>query len=108
MQGICSNKAAPILFNDNLSAQKIAEATNDTIRSKHYGTKVYRTRALVRDGLINLVHLPSKDNLAEILTKTLNKELFSTQSSLLLDSRPIDFESTANQGRLIERIPFSS
>ena len=99
---------SPVLFNDNLSAQKIAEAANDTIRSKHYGTKVYRTRKLVKDGALQLVHLPSKDNLADILTKTQTKDLFNVHSSRLLDARYIDFRSTAIKGHLTESIPFSS
>ena len=59
-----------VLFNDNMSAQKIAHAVSSK-RTKHIDLRFHYVRNAVADGLVDLRHLSSQEMLADVLTKPL-------------------------------------
>jgi len=52
-------------------------------RSKHIGLRHHFLRERVEDNTISLSHVPSADNIADLLTKGLPRELFDRLRDLL-------------------------
>ena len=64
------------IFCDNSSAIKLSKNPVMHGRSKHIDVRFHFLRELVNDGVVELVHCGSKDQLADIMTKPLKLELF--------------------------------
>jgi hypothetical protein len=67
---------APILKVDNKSAIDLAKNPVHHERSKHIETKYHYIRKSVEDGKIVLEQIPTGDQLADILTKSLARVKF--------------------------------
>ena len=74
-----------VLFNDNTTAQSMAEDAVQIKRmkhidafQKHIGVKYHYIRELVKYGIIKLVHIKSSDNLADLMTKPLGGNIHAT------------------------------
>ena len=65
------------LFCDNASAIEIAKNPVQHSRTKHIDIRHHFIRDLVEKGLITLKFVPTKNQLADILTKALDYERFS-------------------------------
>ena len=79
--GVFNNQSAdspPLLHGDNQGA--IALATNPVAhrRTKHIDIRHHYLRELVEDKTFQLQYVPTASNLADILTKNLPKEAFTT------------------------------
>jgi hypothetical protein len=66
----------PKILVDNEGAKKLAENPEFHKRSKHIDIIYHFTRDAIQNNLIKLVPIPSKDNIADILTKNTNKYIF--------------------------------
>ena len=66
------------MFNDNKSAIEIAHNTSNHSRSKHIDIKHHFIRNLIRDNQVKLDYVSTKENIADLFTKPLNKNLFNT------------------------------
>lgn len=66
----------PNLWVDNIPAIHIAENPVHHNRMKHVAIKVHHVRKAIADGQINIGHINTKEQLADITTKTLSKALF--------------------------------
>lgn len=64
------------IFCDNNSAIKLSKNPVMHGRSKHIDVRFHFLRDLVNNGVVELVHCGSKDQLADILTKPLKLDLF--------------------------------
>lgn len=76
----------PITINvDNQSAITVAESPPDKFnaKSKHINTKFHFIKDEIKNGTLHLNHVPTNENLADILTKALPRPLFSTLASAL-------------------------
>lgn len=62
---------------DNTSAKIFAEEYMVQSRSKHIDTKYHYIRERIVEGMIKLVHQPTKDMPADALTKPLGPKLFN-------------------------------
>ncbi|GKB76384.1 hypothetical protein Tco_0943279 [Tanacetum coccineum] len=71
------------LFCDNKSAQMLADNPYFHDRSKHVNIDCHFTREEVQDGFLQTTHIPSHLQLADIMTKALNKVQHSTLASKL-------------------------
>jgi hypothetical protein len=67
----------PVLIRvDNQAAMASAKDFRVSQRRKHIATKHFYIRDLIEDGVYRLKYIPSKDNLADILTKPLKPTAF--------------------------------
>ena len=73
------------LYCDNLSAMNISKNPLQHSRTKHIDIRHHYIQSLVEDKIINLQHISSKNQLANIFTKGLDASKYeSLQSSLVL------------------------
>ena len=64
------------VFEDNRSCIKVAESPKFTPRTKHIAIKYHHFRSYVADGTIKIYPIESKNQLADIFTKPLDKTIF--------------------------------
>ena len=62
-----------ILYGDNASSIALTVNTKGHARAKHIDIRHHYIREHVSNGEIKVVHVPSEDNLADLLTKPLNR-----------------------------------
>ena len=72
--GIFPNFQPINLFVDNLGSIQLAKNPVFHQRSKHIETKYHYIRSKVNAGSVNLIYVPSKENLADIFTKPCTKQ----------------------------------
>ena len=70
MLGIPINSET-ILLGDHASVITNCSLPSSTLKKKHNAIAYHRVREAVAAGIINLGYIPSKDNIADILTKPL-------------------------------------
>lgn len=66
-----------VLYGDNERANELSENFLHHTRAKHIGVHYHYVRERVREGELEIRHVPSKDNLADLLTKGLPRDLHS-------------------------------
>ena len=62
------------MLGDNLSVVTNCTVSISTLKKKHNAIAYHRVREAVAAGVINLVHVPTQDNLADIMTKLLGPQ----------------------------------
>lgn len=74
------------IFCDNTSALDLAKTTGYSARTKHIDVRHHYLREHIESGRINLVHIPTEEMVADVLTKPLNskKHLFCSEGMGLL------------------------
>lgn len=80
--GYKQNKCTTI-YCDNSSAIKLSKNPVMHGRSKHIDIRFHFLRDLTKDGVVELVHCGTKDQIADIMTKPLKLELFLRMRELL-------------------------
>lgn len=70
------NQSKCTIFYDNSSAFKLSKNPIMHGRSQHIDIRFHFFLELTRDGVVDLVHCGSKDQLADIMTKPLKLDLF--------------------------------
>lgn len=68
--------SATVVKTDSQSSMAIATGDSIARRSKHIDVKYHHVRDLVAGNVISLSYVPSKDNIADVLTKPLPREPF--------------------------------
>lgn len=66
-------KNATTLYGDNIGSQQLVRNPVYHSRSKHIDIKVHHLRDVYKEGKIDLKYVPSNENTADILTKSLGK-----------------------------------
>ena len=72
------------VFEDNRSCIKVAEIPKFTPKTKHISTKYHHFRSFVADGSIQIFPIDTKDQLADIFTKPLDRVVFTKLRKLLM------------------------
>ena len=72
------------VFEDNRSCIKVAESPRHTPRTKHIAIKYHHFRSYVADGTIKIYPIDTKDQLADIFTKPLDRVVFVKLRQLLM------------------------
>ena len=73
------------LYQDNMSAKNLAESPTIQRRSRHIEMFEHANRQAVSDGVIKIIHQPTADQRADILTKPMGPLPFIYQRSVLLN-----------------------
>lgn len=81
---ICGRNKPAIVYEDNTSAMRIAEGTESSL-SQFLLTKEYAIREAINNGEIEMRKVSSAEQLADILTKALDKSSFSKIRDFLLE-----------------------
>jgi len=66
-----------IILVDNESAKKLAENPEFHKRSKYIDIIYHYTRDAIQNNIIKIVPIPTKDNIADIITKNTTKNVFN-------------------------------
>ncbi|CAB1120503.1 unnamed protein product [Ectocarpus sp. CCAP 1310/34] len=74
------------VFEDNEGAIALAENPLSSSRSKHIDVRHHFLRNLTEEGVIEVTHVPSKEQHADILTKALPRNLFEVHGDFVLGS----------------------
>ena len=97
-------KRPAVLYNDNTTAQSMAEDAVQIKRmkhidafQKHIGVKYHYIRELVKYGIIKLVHIKSSDNLADLMTKPLGGNIHATLTKRCMNMKEWNEVMTAIQ-----------
>ena len=69
---------------DNQSCIRILENPCLHTRAKHIDIRYHFVRDLVRDGALSFVYCPSRDNVADVFTKALCRDLYETFRNTML------------------------
>ena len=67
-------KGPATMLEDNLSVVTNCSSSTSTLKKKHNAIAYHRVREAVAAEVINLVHVPTKDNIADIMTKPLSPQ----------------------------------
>ncbi|CAN0157744.1 unnamed protein product [Discosporangium mesarthrocarpum] len=91
------NMGTPCLvLEDNVEPVHLAQNPLSSARSKHIDVRHHFLRDLVGQGVIEITHVPSKDQSADARTKFVELESFRRHVGILMNSRPL--------GRLLQKI----
>jgi hypothetical protein len=77
-----------IIYSDSRSAIDLIANTTAQIPAKHIDIRLKHIREQVSRGVVQVIHVPSADNLADICTKPLPIDAFTTICSRIFRSRP--------------------
>ena len=76
-----------VLYSDNMSAIRLVRNPEFHQRTKHIEVQYQHIRELQENGTISLMHVRTQDQLADILTKPLDKSRFNTfRNQICLES----------------------
>ena len=73
--GVCVRRPC-IVHEDNTAAEKIANNSTSLKRTKHIDVRHHFLREHVEQGTIKIIHVATKKQLADVMTKVLGKEAF--------------------------------
>ena len=76
---------ATTLFEDNEGAVQLAINPLSSTRTKHIDVRYHFIRDKVREGKVDVRHIPSEDQRADILTKPLGVELFRKHRDFFIE-----------------------
>ena len=82
------------LYEDNQSCIAMANSVSVTERTKHIDVRHHFVRQLIQDGVITLTYCPTSNMIADILTKALAKNLFTTHRDQGIEMVTLDQEYT--------------
>ena len=86
LNAIGANLQLPIvIFEDNTAAIQMAANPTSTSRTRHISLQYHYVRELVQKGILVVQHLVSPQQLADIFTKPLSKEVFRRHRAALLN-----------------------
>ena len=76
-------RGATMIQVDNISAIELAKNSVNHGRSKHIDVRFHFTRDHVKEGSVELLHVASQDQVADIFTKPLPKVLFDKYKKMI-------------------------
>jgi hypothetical protein len=69
---------------DNIACIYMSKTSSMYHKSKHIDVRVYRLREFVQDGVVTLYHVPTGEQVADALTKSLSAELLRKHREAML------------------------
>ena len=81
--------SGPTVLNvDNSGAIELSRDRKSCNRSRHVDRRFFKVRELECEGIVTVKHVPTDDNVADILTKALPIDAFSRHRAALLNLAP--------------------
>ena len=74
-----------MLYLDNSGALELSRDRKSCHRSRHVDRRYFKIRELYYEGRLRVKHVPTADNAADVLTKTLGSEAHWKHSSSLMN-----------------------
>ena len=95
------------IFEDNKSAINLAVAPEITKNAKHIAIRHHYIRDLVKTSQVCVSYIPTMEQTADILTKPMDRALFTHHRSRLLNTidTTLPTTSVAESSKLASRIP---
>ena len=78
------------MFCDNTATIQYCKHQAGNVKNRHIGLKYKFVRELIENGYIDVKHVSTNENLADLLTKGLNKEVFIRLRSSYVSAIPND------------------
>ena len=75
----------PLIRNDNLTAQNIAENKAKLKRTKHIDTRYHFVKECIELGVVSLIHVPRENNISDMLTHPLGPTEHKRQRQLVMN-----------------------
>ena len=69
-------EATSLMVGDNMSVILNTTIPSSMLKKKHNAVAYHRVREMIASKTVNFAHLPSTMNIADVLTKPLNSEIF--------------------------------
>ena len=73
------------IYCNNIGAGCMAENEVNNQRTKHIDIRYHMVRQHIANNTVDLQHVPTKDNIADMLTKALGPDIFNRLCPALLD-----------------------
>src|SRR5687768_12055753 len=80
----CNLEPSSLMLGDNMAVVLNTTIPSSAIKKKHQACNYHKIRECLATGFIEYGHIPSEDNVADIMTKPLGKILFERITSLYL------------------------
>ena len=86
LEFLCAKREYPIIIRvDNIGTINLAKNQVLSNMTKHIRIRYHFVREYIKDGIIKIIFVRSKDNDADIFTKNLPKELFNKQRESVME-----------------------
>lgn len=87
--------AGPIdAFTDNKGAYDLCHRYSSAQHSRHVDRKMFKMRELRGAGVVNVSHIPTEDNPADLFTKILSRALFEKHRAFVMNAKA-ELQATA-------------
>ena len=95
------NDAAIDVYTDNKAAHDLCNRFTTAQNSRHVDRKVFKMRELRGAGVVNVKHIPTERNPADLFTKVLGRQVFERHRATVLNTgaRPKSGSSTHPEGK---------
>jgi hypothetical protein len=80
---VMNQSIVPIVFEDNIGAQEMADHSTNHNKTKHIDLRLFFIRDAVKAKAILIKRIASKDNIADIFTKTVSSDVFKYLKKLI-------------------------
>ena len=80
------------MLEDNSACRSMAKNSQVSGRNKHFELKQHYIRELVNSGIVQLIEVGTKEQIADAFTKPLARPAFEKHRKLLLSGLPADFD----------------
>jgi hypothetical protein len=91
-----------LLFGDNKSMVLNTTVPSSMLKKKHNAIAYHRVREAVAAAVVEIIHVDSKENLADILTKPLGPQVFHRLLAKVGDFPTVEMFEESNEGELWE------
>ena len=69
---------------DNVGAIFMAENSSSGVRTRHIDTRYHFVREHIEDGFIKIVFVKSRENVADLFTKNVSRDIYAEHVSKIL------------------------
>jgi hypothetical protein len=85
-------KGPTAMFGDNMSVVINTTVPSSQLKKKHNAIAYHRVREAIAAKIVQLAHIPSKDNIADLLTKPLSNDSFQRLMRIYLYRKPPNWD----------------
>ena len=91
----------PDIFTDNQASMEWSKNAGQHQRTKHVALKYFFVRDIVRDRVVKIRYISTKENVADILTKSPSKQIFSYLQPRLMNIKQLSAAAFAALSKIV-------